>query len=59
MRKETSKILVGKGDVPMDRLQDLIGEELTRKLSREAEQLNREVEQTSISMNLLLSLRVE
>ena len=59
VKKETSKILVGKGDEPMNRLQDLIGVEMTQKLGREAEQLSQRVEQTPIFMNLQLSLRVE
>ena len=59
VRKETSKILVGKGDEPMNRLQDLIGVELTQKLGREAEQLSQRAGQTPILMNLLLGLRVE
>ena len=59
VKKETSKILVGKGDEPMNRLQDLIGVEMTQKLGREAEQLSQRAGQTPILMNLLLGLRVE
>ena len=59
VKKETSKILVGKGDEPMNRLQDLIGVEMTQKLGREAEQLSQRAEQTPILMNLQLNLRVE
>ena len=59
VKKETSKILVGKGDEPMNRLQDLIGEEIIQKLGRSAEQLSQRVEQTPILMNLQLSQRVE
>ena len=59
VRKETSRIYVGKGDGPMHRLQDLVGVGLTRTLGREAEQLSQRVEQTPILMNLQLSLRVE
>ena len=59
VKKETSKILVGKGDEPMNRLQDLIGIDMTQKLGREAEQLSQRVEQTPIFMSLQLSLRVE
>ena len=59
VRKETSRISVGKGDEPMHRLQDLIGVGLTRTLGREAEQLSQRAGQTPILMNLLLSLRVE
>ena len=59
VRKETSKTLVGKGDEPMNRLQDLTGVGFTQKLGREAEQLSQRAEQTPILINLLLSLRVE
>ena len=52
VKKETSKILVGKGDEPMNRLQDLIGEEIMQKLGRRAEQLSQRVEQIPILMDL-------
>ena len=59
VKKETSKILVGKGDEPMNRLQDLIGIDMTQKLGREAEQLSRRAEQIPILKDLELSRKVE
>ena len=59
VKKETSRISVGKGDEPMHRLQDLIGVGLTRTLGREAEQLSQRAGQTPILMHLLLGLRAE
>ena len=58
VNEETSEILVGKGDEPMNRLRDLIGVGMTQELGREAEQLSQRAEQTLILMNLQLSLRV-
>ena len=52
VKKEISKILVGKGDEPMNRPQDLIGEEIIQKLGRSAEQLSQRVEQIPILMDL-------
>ena len=59
VRKETSRIYVGKGDGPMHRLQDLVGVGLTRKLGREAEQLSQRAGRTPILMHLQLSQRAE
>ena len=59
VRKETSRISVGKGDEPMHRLQDLVGVGLTRTLGREAEQLSQRAGRTPILMHLLLGLRAE
>ena len=59
VKKETPKILVGKGNEPMNRLQDLIGIDMTQKLGREAEQLSQRVEQTLILKDLELSRKVE
>jgi len=50
--KVKDQILVGKGDEPMNRLQDLIGEEMIQKLGRRAEQLSQRVEQIPILMDL-------
>ena len=59
VRRETSGNLVGKGDEPKDRLQDLAGVGFTQRLRREAEQLRREAEQKPVLIKILLSLRVE
>ena len=59
VNEETSEMLVGTGEEPMNRLRDLIGVGMTQVLGREAEQLSQRVEQTSTLMNLQLSLRVE
>ena len=59
VRRETSGNLVGKGDEPKDRLQDLAEVGFTQRLRREAEQLRREAEQKPVLIKILLSLRVE
>ena len=50
--KVKDQMLVGKRDEPMNRPQDLIGEEIIQKLGRRAEQLSQRVEQIPILMDL-------
>ena len=50
--KVKNRVLVGRRDKPMNRLQDLIREETIQKLGRRAEQLSQRVEQNPILKNL-------